>query len=631
MSKLSKFLKSPRMFFNDARKKSAVRQIDNMSREEQQRFGLIAGSEKAKPVAKATPKKAVPKATPKSSPVKKVAPQTRNDDLKLAGKLLHFERCFPVNALQSGDAAPGVALWPYFRHLFWVRCQATYKGKNAATVNTSKLYVSRDWQQHYTAQLPVKTLETLPEENLDFLFFTNLRGTEQTRIDGRIYNRITDPVFEVARTLGSAKKVEVIKAVGEIWPHREHDVELVLPPMLRKVGYTALTDRPKDFLDRVYKLLPEAKFDEKSYNDCVEWFFHQRDFYLQLLQRYNPKVVFFVGFDYHYALVCAAKELGIETVDLQHGVQAGWSPVYNHWQAVPYQGYGLLPDTFWVWGEYDAGKIRNTFGNNPDICGVRPLVGGFPWLDRQQDFVNEALPEPLLKLQQQLEQEAQEQEQLLAQQEITAEAVLVTESAQSDQKAVEAELVSEQSQPDQQSIEVDAPEQVVVADAVEAPVEIKPVRKVALLTLQDQTVFPPLFAQIIEQSANRLAWLIKRHPKHQNIDLSAIKGKALYGKAFDSVSFLTLIGAADIHLTECSTAVIEADYFGVPSVVTGEQGILNYSDFIEQGTVQHVESANAFNERLDDILAAGGESRMGVVDNTTLEQALRNLLEKHSD
>gem|GEM_PF-4072041 len=630
MSKLSKVLQSPKMFFSDARKKFAVRQVDNMSREEQQRFGLIAGSEKTKPVAKAAPKKIAPKATPdkkatpkatpdkkatpKATPTKKVVPKMRNDDLKLAAKLLHFERSFPVNSLQGGDAASGLMLWPYFRHLFWVRCQADYKGKNAAIVNTSKQYVSRDWQQHYTAQLPVKTLETLPEESLDFLFFTNLRGTEQTRIDNRIYNRITDPIFEVARTLGRAKKVEVIKGVGEIWPHREHDVELVLPPMLRKVGYAALTDRPKDFLDRVHNLLPEAKFDEKSYNDCVEWFFHQRDFYLQLLQRYNPKVVFFVGFDYHYALVCAAKELGIETVDLQHGVQSGWSPVYNHWQAVPYQGYGLLPDTFWVWGEYDAGKIRNTFGNNPDICGVRPLVGGFPWLDRQQDFVNEALPEALLKLQQQLEKEAQEQ--LLAQQEITAEAVLVTESAQSDQKAVEAELVSEQ---------------VVVADDVEAPVEIKPVRKVALLTLQDQTVFPPLFAQIIEQSADRLAWLIKRHPKHQNIDLSAIKGKALYGKAFDSVSFLTLIGAADIHLTECSTAVIEADYFGVPSVVTGEQGILNYSDFIEQGTVHHVESANAFNERLDDILAAGGEPRMGVVDNTTLEQALRNLLEKHSD
>lgn len=558
MSKLRKLIKSPRIFFEDARRKKAVKLVDSMNSDELKRF-----NKSRSPLLLVDSRKPDKKVVTSGKAVNsgKVANITRTDDLSLAQKLLNFERNFPVNSLQGGDAAPGLLLWPFFRHLFWVRCQATYKGKNAATVNTSKFYISRDWQQHYRQQLPVKKLEDVETQSCDFLFFTNLRGTEQTRIDGRIYNRITDPVFEVARTLGRAKKVEVIKSIGEIWPHREHDVELLLPPLLRQVGYAALTDYPKDFFEKVDKLLPEAKFNEKHYNDCVEWFFHQRDYYLHLLQCYNPKVVFFVGFDYHYALVCAAKQLGIETVDLQHGVQAGWSPVYNHWQAVPQQGYSLLPDTFWVWGDYDAGKIRETFGHNSDVSGVRALVGGFPWLDRQKDFVNESLPKPLHKL-------------------------------------VEAR-----------------------ADELG--------RKIGLLTLQDQTTFPLLFKQIIEQSSDCITWLIKRHPKHRNIDLSAIKGKALYGKEFDSVSFLTLIRAVDIHLTECSTAVIEADYFGVPSVVTGEQGILNYSDFIEQGTVHYIKSAEELNERLDSILATSGTSRMGVIDNSVLEQVLRDLLNKH--
>lgn len=600
MSKLSKFLKSPRRFFEDSRKKAAVKMVDAMNDDDLNRFGM----EENRPLSQ----------TEKSGVVKS-AEVTRNEDLILAQKLLNFERSFPVNSLQGGDAAPGLVLWPFFRHLFWVRCQATYKGKNAVTVNTSKQFISRDWYRHYRQQLPVKTLDDLETQQCDFLFFTNLRGTEQTLIDKRIYNRITDPVFEVARTLGSSKKVEVVKSIGEIWPHRVHDVELLLPLQLRQVGYAELTDYPKDFFDKVDKLLPETKFNVKHYRDCVEWFFHQRDYYLQLLQCYNPKIVFFVGFDYHYALICAAKQLGIETVDLQHGVQAGWSPVYNHWQAVPQQGYSLLPKTFWVWGKYDADKIRDTFGSDPDVCGVRSLVGGFPWLDRQQDFLNETIPKPLLKLQAKLQQQAERRNQLLAEQVDADETVLASESTLSDQATSEAEPSV------RTAVELEAV----------ASVGLMPARKIGLLTLQDQTVFPPLFSQIIEQSADRIAWLIKRHPKHQNIDLSPIRGKALYGKEFDSVSFLTLINAADIHLTECSTAVIEADYFGVPSVVTGEQGILNYSDFIEQGTVHHVESAEEFSDRLDSILALGGESRMGVVDNSTLEQALRNLLEKHSD
>jgi hypothetical protein len=549
VSKLNKLITSPKKFFDDALAKSAVRRIRNMGADDRDRLGLPHARTQGI-ISKAAPPK-----------------NDNRNDLALAQKLLRFERTFPVNSLVGGDAAPGLLLWPFFRHLFWVRCQTSYKGKNAATVNTSKFYVSSDWQAHYKRQISPKTLDEMPEEHHDFLFFTNIRGTEQTRFEGKIYNRITDPVFEVAQTLGAAKKVEVIKSTGEIWPHRMHDVDLILPPMLRKVGNAPLTGRPSNFVDHVNKVIPEAKFDEKSYNDCLEWFFHQRDFYTEVLRKYNPKVVFFVGFDYHLALICAAKSLGIKTVDLQHGVQSGWSPVYSHWQAVPHDGYSMLPDVFWVWGDYDARKIRDTFGSEPDICGIKALVGGFPWLDRQQILMDEDVPEKLQKLAMNI--------------------------------------------PTQQNSE--AP-----TDQVN--------KKLGLLTLQDQTVFPKLFAEIIKKTSDKMDWIVKRHPKHRNINLSSVKQNALYGTAIDDVSFLTLIRATDIHLTECSTAVIEADYLGVPSVVTGEQGLLNYQDFINDGTVYHVDNADDFNERLDDFLTSGGESRMNVVDNSNVERTLRTLL-----
>lgn len=561
MSKWNKFKKSPRLFVEDAFKKYVVRQVDRMSPEEQQRFGLFLSDN----VGEFN---------------NNFSSETRNEDLRLAEKLLYFERVFPVNGLQGGDADPDLLLWPYFRHLLWVRCQAAYKGKDASVVNTSKMYISNDWRKHYKLQYPVKTMEELKVGQCDFLFFTNVRGTEQTLIDGEIYNRITDPVFESAREIGDAKKVEIIKSIGDIWPRRVHDAELVLPPLLYKMGYGPITEKPKDFVSKVQKILPEARFDERSYNECVEWFFRQRDFYLDLLKIYNPKVVFFVGFDYHYALVYAAKSLGIKTVDLQHGVQAGWSPVYRHWQSIPLNGYNLLPDTFWVWGEYDAKKITETFGKKTGIDGNLALIGGFPWLDRQKDFANMVLPESLLKLKNQ--------------------------SGKND-----SEIESSLSISGCPSIS-----------------GLKPGYRIGLLTLQDQGTFPLLFAHIIAETTGRVVWIIKRHPKHKSIDLSSVSGNALYGQVFDDTSFLNLCDIADIHLTECSTAVIEADYFGIPSIVTGEQGMLNYKDFIDSGTVFYVDSIESFDEQIDSILAGKGMSRMGVVDNSGTKKALNELLNK---
>lgn len=539
MSKLTKLLTSPRLFFGDTRKKAAIKLVNSMTRDDIVRFPQTKNAQSNRAQSSITPAKS--------------AEDTRNNDIALAHKLLNFERNFPVNTLKSGESNRDILLWPFFRHLLWVRCQAAYKGKNSANVNTSKMYVSPEWQEHYRQILPAKTLEELKEGHCDFLFFSNLRGTEQILIDDNIYNRITDPIFEVAKTLGTAKKVEVIKSIGEIKQERVHEPELVLPPLLRKIGYTAIAEVPQNFVAHVNQHLPEVQFSNKSYNDSIEWFFHQRDFYKALLKKHDPKIIFFVGFDYHYALVCAAKELGIKSVDLQHGVQAGWSPVYNHWHAIPYQGYEMLPDWFWVWGDYDARKISNNF----PCESIKPLIGGFPWLDRQSDIVAETPPKIL--------------------------------SILSGQK------------------------------------------NIGLLTLQDQVQFPSLFEQIIDNTKGQIQWVIKRHPKHQQIDLSRLKGKALFGKQFDNLSFLTLIKIASIHLSECSTSVIEADYFGVPSIVTGSQGELNYRDFIDQGTVYHIESADEFLERLVDIVSIKHKSRMGVVKNGTVESALKFLLEHSYD
>ena len=86
MSKLSKFLKSPRHFFEDSRKKAAVKTVDAMSDDDINRFGLNKRplSQVRDPVGGSVVQKVRNEvARERTRSVQK----TRNDDLVLAQRL----------------------------------------------------------------------------------------------------------------------------------------------------------------------------------------------------------------------------------------------------------------------------------------------------------------------------------------------------------------------------------------------------------------------------------------------------------------------------------------------------------------------------------------------------------------
>lgn len=533
MSKLKKFLLSPKLFFEDARKNKNK----NKNKEDVVASSIIE-------------KKSEQKLQTQQKLQLLPSEDTRKDDIYLARKLLEIEFSYPVNNIKLYNKELGIDfyLWPFLRHFFWVRAQAFYKGKDPDKISTSKMYISPEWRSHYKSVADVKDISQIETQSTDFLFFTNLRGTEQTIVNKKIYNRITDPVFEFAKNIGVSKKIEIVKSIGVLKKSEDrfHSVELLYPPLLRKVGYRPLINLPKNFLSQVNLLLPEIKISEDAILSEIEFFLNQREFYIDLLQKYNPKVVFFVGFDYYYGLILAAKELGIKTVDLQHGVQAGWSPVYNNWQALPRNGYEMLPDYFWVWGEYDKCKIEENF----PIENICALVGGYPWMSRQEDFF-------------------------------------------SDSKLFKQN------------------------DAY----------KIGVISLQDQKIFPKIFSDIVLSTKGKILWVVRRHPKHQNIKFDHLIDIVLSGKKYDECNFSIILKNSSIHLTECSTSVIDADYFGVPSIVTGEQGFINYKDFIEDGSIFYIKSSSEAQKVIDDILCFEKVSKMNVINNSdTTKQALEKIL-----
>jgi hypothetical protein len=60
----------------------------------------------------------------------------------------------------------------------------------------------------------------------------------------------------------------------------------------------------------------------------------------------------------YLSLISAARQRGIPTADLQHGMNGTVHAAYTHWTAVPDEGYDVLPDLFLTWGEPSRDNLR---------------------------------------------------------------------------------------------------------------------------------------------------------------------------------------------------------------------------------------------------------------------------------
>jgi len=126
-----------------------------------------------------------------------------------------------------------------------------------------------------------------------------------------------------------------------------------------------------------YTELSGYKLDHKwvSYQTIVIKIYYK--YFIKMLTRLNPSVIFLVW--YHYpiamALIMAAKDLNIKTVDVQHGVPHIYHPSYFYWKNIPFCGYKLLPDYFWIKGKVTLNQHRET-NSEMFLKKHRPILGG---------------------------------------------------------------------------------------------------------------------------------------------------------------------------------------------------------------------------------------------------------------
>ncbi|MEX2269884.1 MAG: hypothetical protein WD690_00340 [Vicinamibacterales bacterium] len=245
-------------------------------------------------------------------------------------------------------------------------------------------------------------------------------------------------------------------------------------------------------------------------------------YFKRVLAEVRPKLVLVTCWYATESMACllACSELGIPSVDIQHGSQE-FHVAYDRWTRVPPGGYELLPTCFWCWSEAEASVIRAWAG---PLSVHTPIVGANLFLERWvvgQDEVVRAYDRILTGLKEPSKGKVQ---------------ILYTLNGSTKE-------------------EINT-----IVEIIEA------VNKSGL-----ESHFWIRLHPIALDQRGRVRRTLEQHGL-RNVDVDNATTLPLYA----------ILRHMDVHITEFSSVVIEAQALGVPSV-TGEQGVIWFPNQVATG------------------------------------------------
>ena len=297
----------------------------------------------------------------------------------------------------------GIHIWPHVRQAFRSQLMHVGKYKMDPIINLPA-YADKLANQFYRPETYVPYLTHCQQRfahlarltqigPVDILFFSQPEYHTDV-ISGKYYNRHIDPMIELVKDryryikleLNAAKKTETTQ------PRAEHtvfvDSEFYLRWDAHRSVLRAFQQKSKgpaihcvEELKRV--LAPyylHLSFNEAQCAIDMERYIHLREYFKDMLNILKPRAVFHVCYYslWGLALNMACRQLGIVSVDVQHGKQGKFHAMYSHWHNIPAEGYAMLPDYFWSWGRESVENIIHS-RLNPETPH-RPVVGGHRWL-----------------------------------------------------------------------------------------------------------------------------------------------------------------------------------------------------------------------------------------------------------
>jgi hypothetical protein len=309
-------------------------------------------------------------------------------DIKSYTEEIHaLEQQHDVNQFQHD----GLNIWPLIRYHYLLKFKHPEEYETYNKTQAAQLFGFKKWRADRGNSKIKKAnwsqfIDEVNElQSSEVLLYTR-KEEYKDEVNGKSYNKFIDPYFDYFQEKGiGLQKLELYGGAPS-------SGRLNAPQLLNEAIFGNYF-RSKDALDSVVNSAQlnstfewmdqnaDIVINKDRFHNNLKAVYQYEELFTEVLKQVKPKHVFMAAYyaSDTFGLILACRKLGITTIDVQHGKQGTFHPVYSHWTKIPEAGYDLLPDYFWNWGKESKDNIDKWFPTN---AKHRCVVGGNLWLGK---------------------------------------------------------------------------------------------------------------------------------------------------------------------------------------------------------------------------------------------------------
>ncbi|WP_289023293.1 hypothetical protein [uncultured Salegentibacter sp.] len=310
--------------------------------------------------------------------------------------IIGIEQKFPVNQWRI----EGVDIWPHIRiklYIFLLNLDADKPKLNDSYSSQKGKYGI------------VKRLLKIPGAIMNALsglyqFYKKLEPKKiiffgshfhRTRQNGVYFNRFFDPMVDTHNLQDEVYMIEFERIYEKnynqkaILPLHQYLNQFKLLKKLNGLFSQSIKENIqlkdyKAFYEELIRDFPAAKNLNISIEALTLWarkVSRTKGFFSKLFKKTKPEKIIFLsyyGYDDLAAAILAAHELGIKTIDFQHGPQTNVHMAYTAWTKHPDRPYNIMPMEYWTWDQRSKDNIEEWAKN---LLEIKSQIVGNPFVN----------------------------------------------------------------------------------------------------------------------------------------------------------------------------------------------------------------------------------------------------------